>query len=324
MYNYNLCDNEYEIDILNQIISIIKNNPHNWIRVLKSRGVRCDGSKTSGKDNSRLIDFIRYKTPLLQDGTHKLSEMVYWCLYGLTDFPKCHYSECNNKVHKFYGFYYGYQNHCNNLCSKRDKNTKEKTQRTNVKKYGVEYPSQNREIRDKQKKTCKINYGYENYTETDTFKQLISGEKSKERVHKQFETKLKNGTTNTSNAEEELYLKLCQLYGADNIKRQYVDKRYPFHCDFYIIPYDVFIEYNGHWSHGNHKFDSKYDAETLKTWIEKAITSRYYKVAINVWTVKDVNKRNTAIQNNLKYIELWNNNDIQNIEQIIKKYITNP
>ena len=37
----------------------------------------------------------------------------------------------------------------------------------------------------------------------------------------------------------------------------------------------------------------------------KSVNSRFYKNAINVWTVRDTNKRQTAILNNLNYKELW-------------------
>ena len=43
----------------------------------------------------------------------------------------------------------------------------------------------------------------------------------------------------------------------------------------------------------------------LNYWKDKSVSSRFYKNAINVWTVRDTNKRQTAILNNLNYKELW-------------------
>lgn len=38
-----------------------------------------------------LMEFIVYKTPLLNDSFYKLSTKVYWVLNDIKDFPKCHY-----------------------------------------------------------------------------------------------------------------------------------------------------------------------------------------------------------------------------------------
>ena len=83
--------------------------------------------------------------------------------------------------------------------------------------------------------------------------------------------------------------------------------RYPFECDFYIISKDLFIEYNGHWTHGRHSFNTncKDDIELLNQWSKKSISSQFYKNAIEVWTIRDVKKRNTAKQNNLNYLEFF-------------------
>ena len=93
----------------------------------------------------------------------------------------------------------------------------------------------------------------------------------------------------------------------NNIKTQFSDNRYPFLCDFYIEKLDLFIEYNGHWTHGSHPFDinNKNDILKLNYWRDKSVNSRFYNNAINVWTIRDTNKRQTAILNNLNYKELW-------------------
>ena len=50
----------------------------------------------------------------------------------------------------------------------------------------------------------------------------------------------------------------------NNIKTQFSDNRYPFLCDFYIEKLDLFIEYNGHWTHGSHPFDINNKNDILK------------------------------------------------------------
>ena len=58
----------------------------------------------------------------------------------------------------------------------------------------------------------------------------------------------KNGTYKKSKKEDECYELLIKKY--DNVIRQYRDEnRYPFNCDFYIPNEDLFIEFNGYWTH---------------------------------------------------------------------------
>ena len=95
---------------------------------------------------------------------------------------------------------------------------------------------------------------------------------------------------------------------------QYSDDRYPYHCDLYIPKIDTFIEINGYWTHNTHFFDStnEDDLKTLELWKERAKTSKHFETAIYVWTIRDIEKRDCAIKNNLKYIVLRNKKDIDN------------
>jgi len=68
----------------------------------------------------------------------------------------------------------------------------------------------------------------------------------------------------------------------------------------------LYIELQGYWSHGYHPFNpnDKNDIERLnELMLRKDKTG--YSHAIDVWTVRDVNKRNTAKENNLNYLELF-------------------
>lgn len=67
------------------------------------------------------------------------------------------------------------------------------------------------------------------------------------------------------------------------------------------------MELNLHWSHGRHWFDETNidDKLTANMWIEKAKTSDYYQAVIDVWTKRDVLKRETAKKNHLNYIVFW-------------------
>lgn len=123
-----------------------------------------------------------------------------------------------------------------------------------------------------------------------------------------WETRMKNKTFNTSKPEEDYYIYLCDLYGKDNIFRNYRDKqRYPYRCDFYIKSQDLFIELNLHWTHGFKPYDpdDKDCQALLKVWQEKAKTSKYFAAAIETWTIRDVKKAKIAKENKLNYIIIY-------------------
>ena len=132
-----------------------------------------------------------------------------------------------------------------------------------------------------------------------------------------YETKLKNGTLNTSIIEDKIKNYLIE----HNIefKQQYKSKEYPYSCDFYFPAKDLYVEIQAHWTHGGHPYNENNieDINVIEKW--KAKNTKYFNNAINTWTVRDVNKRNTAIQNNLNYIEIFSNNLDKCIDIIIEK-----
>lgn len=91
---------------------------------------------------------------------------------------------------------------------------------------------------------------------------------------KEYATKRKNKTFNSSKPEDKLYEELVTRYGKDDVVRQYIDReRYPFPCDFYIKSQDLFIEYNGTFEHGDKPFDpqSATDCEFAEKIRQKAL-----------------------------------------------------
>ena len=126
---------------------------------------------------------------------------------------------------------------------------------------------------------------------------------------KEYETKKRNNSFNSSRIEEKFYKDLCIKYGTNNVIRQYRDTRYPFSCDFYIPSHDLFIELNAHWTHGGRPFD-KDDSnciEQLNIWESKAAEGlKFYKSAIYTWTNLDCRKMNIAKENNLNYEVIYN------------------
>lgn len=161
------------------------------------------------------------------------------------------------------------------------------------------------EVQTRTKQTCLNRFG-----ET-------SAMKLSKTICKVGDTKRKNGTWSTSKPEENMYSVLCDRFGADDIVRQYRCDKYPFHCDFYIKSLDLFIELNATWLHGGHWFDGNNadDVKKLQEFYQKIKDGkRFYDVAVDVWTVRDVKKRETALANNLNYVVFWKN-DLSDFKQ---------
>ena len=172
------------------------------------------------------------------------------------------------------------------------------SRRDELRREAVEGKEQ--EIEDKKLNTILTNFG-----DLDTYYRLKN--------EKAYITKKKNNSFNKSKLEECWYNYLCSLFPKEVIHRQYKDDRYPFNCDFYIESEDLFIEINGHWTHGNHPFDPNdaKDVEKLKMWEEKSSNHKFYKIAIYVWTELDVLKYKTAVDNKLNYRRYYYSDEIK-------------
>ena len=210
------------------------------------------------------------------------------------------------------------------------KEVKEKIKQSNLDNFGVEYPMQNETIKEKSKQTCIAKYGVDNPAKSLEIQNKIqktnikryggiAPAKSKlvsnkiktswiinNSCQKEYETKKKNKSFNSSKIEDLIFEKLSLKF--KEVKRQYKSEEYPFVCDFYIPSLNLYIEYQGTWTHGNYAFDplNQKCLEQLNEWIKKSKKSQFYQNAIDVWTIKDVEKRTIAKQNNLNYLEFFN------------------
>ena len=217
-----------------------------------------------------------------------------------------------------------------------DKNytNREKSKQTCLEKYGVDNVFKTKKAQEKYRQTCLNNWGVDHnwkipgehdltHTPEALEKKKLTSLKNwgtehphqcKKIIEKVNNTKRKNNSFNISKSEELSYELLKEKY--PDIIKQYKSELYPFVCDFYIPSLNLYIECNYHWTHGGHPFDenNKEDQLLLEKWKNK--NTKYYKGAIYTWTIRDVNKRNIAKQNNLNYIEFWNINEL-------KKWITN-
>ena len=197
---------------------------------------------------------------------------------------------------------------------------KGKIKQTNLERYNSEYSFQSKEIKDKIKNTKEERYGNSNYNNIEKARKtnlekygvdcilkredVVKLKNSEENKKKQYNTKKKNNTFNTSKIEQELEIELRKIF--PKLKTQYKSKNYPFHCDYYIPELDLYIEYNGTWTHGFHFFDknNQEDLNKLEEW--KSKNTKYYNSAIKTWTQRDILKLETAIKNHLNYVVWFN------------------
>lgn len=225
---------------------------------------------------------------------------------------------------------YGYHRRC--LTEEEKIVANERRIATSQSRYGVDHPSQRasfrqlasqymsdpenqRRIRAKTVATNQERYGVAYFTQLPEHRQEQSHRMS-DPAHQRriLSAKRENGTLATSAPEDALYELLVEYVSQHGmtVVRQYRDeKRYPFAVDFYIPERDLFIELNGSWSHGGHWYESdrEMDQKTVQTWLKKGKKSKYYRVALETWTKRDVRKRAAAREAQLNYVTLWDGSE---------------
>lgn len=217
---------------------------------------------------------------------------------------------------------------------------KEKTKQTCLQRYGCEYSFQSDNNKEKSKQTCLQKYGEEHYGTygSKTFKQNMlnkfgyehpqTAEIVREKISKalrssETQNKLKQTNLvkygceyvsqnlevkqkiqksykehcsgNTSIQEQKLYEILIDIY--PDTERFYYSDEYPFNCDYYIPSLRLYIELHASQFHNNHYYrNNEYDNNLLKSLTDDIVST---------WTVRDVKKYETAVQNKLNYLLIY-------------------
>lgn len=241
---------------------------------------------------------------------------------------------CGNPT-RFNSITRGYSTYCSNKCINDDPVVKQKmadsARNTFMERYGVENISQLDEIKKKKEHTFQRNYGVSSVFQLP---EVIEKSHSKKVVDSQKETRKKSllekyGVENTFQLRESVLKiynktksdaeKLFEKYLSDhNIEYipQYKSDLYPYFCDFYIPKIDTYIELNLHWTHGEHPFDCNNEADVAKAdkWLNS--DSEFSNKAYYIWTIRDVEKYNTAMKNNLNYIRVYNLDEFLDSEEM--------
>ncbi len=112
-----------------------------------------------------------------------------------------------------------------------------------------------------------------------------------------------------SKAEESFYHQLLVSFDEEDILRGYSEERYPFMSDFYIKSLDLFIEYQGHYSHGPRPYNplDPVCIEYLEN-LEKHGIDSY------TWTVRDVKKLKQALSSGVKLALVYPHRDWYMVE----------
>ena len=285
------------------------------------------------------------------------TQKLYHFLHNDLDLHLGICNECKTNRCKFINFKNGYKQFCCNHCSSTNEETLNKKNKTISDKYGsfdeynkvrlkhtIETNQKNHNTdfwtnRTKAEETFKNKYDSKSYMGTSEFRkkrisyyqtnygcdnnsQIIGWSQKyidslKSGALKGYLTKKKNGTLTTSTVECKLKEKFNKLN--INYIYQYRSIEYPFACDFYLPDYALYVEIQGHWSHGKHKFNNidPNDIQILENWRRK--NSPQYNRAIEIWTHRDPLKRETAKNNNLNYLEIFSVNVDECLNQIITK-----
>lgn len=168
-----------------------------------------------------------------------------------------------------------------------------------LEKYGVDNPFKLDEFQVIAAETRKEKYGAEYTLASGSVLSDGARDIFARHTQKSIASKRQNCTLNTSSIEERIKA-LCTFDSQYN-----KDVRYPYLCDFYDKERDLFIEVNASWTHGYHWYDAENDVDTCTKWKVKSKKSEYYANALEVFTKRDVEKRETARVNSLNYVTLW-------------------
>lgn len=273
---------EYNEKYDKELKDILEKHGSRYGNVLRSKGARgrC-------KDMTYLMDYIYACTKELvdtDDFTYSLTTRLYWTINKIESFEDerthCQWPECGKSIEKWniVNLQLGYKKTCCKECER--KLAQQHVEERMIQDYGVKNAFQLKTTIDKI---------HDNIDEINK---------------KKANTRKKNHTFKASSQEYLLKVLLEAVY--PDLCTQYRSEEYPFFCDFYIPSKDLYIEFNGLWTHGYHPFDkdSLEDQKTLEEW--KSKDNKFFDNAIQTWTERDVAKRQIAKKNNLNYIELWN------------------
>ena len=281
---------EYNEEYDNLILGLIKDYPRSYFKKIRARS------------NRHLYDYIISCTKMLDD-RYDLATRSYWTINHITSFPLC--KICGKELKQNISATVGYPDHCSQKCVMNDPKILEHHMEMCEQKYGpgIINNFQAQEVKDKIYNKNIKKWGCKVYTQTDEYKKLMKITKI-DRENKKIITHIKNKSFNTSKYEDIIYYLIRKKF--PDVKHCYTSNEYPFEIDFFIPSINLYIDYNGNWTHNDHPFNENDPNDILKRneWINKK--NKFYDNAIYTWTDLDVRKRKIAKQYNINRVEFWN------------------
>lgn len=281
---------EYNDELDSKLMELVERFPRSYFK------------KITAKANKHLLDYVNSCTPLLQDDYYLVSTKTFWTINHMQDFPRC--QTCGKPFKKNVKINEGYPKYCRGLCTFNSPEVTRHRELAYSARYGegITNPFQAKEVIRKIDETNLRKYGVRRFTQTDQYKDKVSS--IRDRMEKEkYATHKKNSSFNESKYETIAFDILRKKY--PDLTRSYKSESYPFTCDFHSDEHDLYIEYNGTWTHGGHFFDENRpeDLEKVKMWRDKG--TGYYDNAIYTWTDLDPRKMKCALDNNLNYLVFW-------------------
>jgi hypothetical protein len=275
----------------------------NWIK----QGELATTFKKNGSHGFSSKNFCCYECGMM----HRLESNITTCLkkYGTINGGAT--KEAHEKIRKTTFERYGVS-HTSQTTNFKQKYTE---------KVLSHFPERKQQIRQQTRETCLKKYGVPCIFVLPNFGDYLDRPKIQQ---KRYDTMKKNnsfkgrGIINQfrcSIDEQYIYEKLITRF--ENIIFEPFIKGYG-KADFYIPELDLYVEYNGTFSHGKdgknvygrfNPGDQEHLA-VLAKWksrcdFSKSKNEDYYQTAIYVWTVSDPRKRQFAKENNLNWIEFF-------------------
>ena len=238
-----------------------------------------------------------------EDKDYSVKETIKRIINHIEEKPKCPY--CGKPVEYVGKPSIKFRKYCSKSCANLDPGNQELRKNNSIRKWGYESPSLNPEVKRKISSSIKEKSEEMNKHRVETWIKKYGIDnvmKLKETQNKSDETKRINDSYKRS-TEEDVIFDIIKNEWPDAI-HSYKSERYPFNCDYYIPSLNLFIEYQGFWTHGDHPYDNNNIKDINEA---EYIKAAGYLDKYDTWTRRDPNKREYAKKNNLNYLEIWRN-----------------
>lgn len=307
-----------EVKIKNTINKLVKEGKIIKKKVAWNKGKISNSTEIINKECKYCHNIFQIKRNKLKENDREKEFCCLKCFYEFTKLQK----PAINKICLVCGQSFDTRNYnkiyCSNECKHKGINAN--LQNANKEKYTSEKRT---ETQLKRWENMPFEKRNELKQKVSNIMNTLTEEQITEKNRKTHQTKKDNGSYIESKAENKIYDIILTKY--PDIQRHYdFDTRYAningceYECDFYIPSLDLFIEYQGMWTHGDKPFDGK---NIPINWLKKAGNSNFYKGALKVYTESDPAKRKCAKDNNLNYLEIWNYKDENDLLAQIDNYV---